>query len=115
MSAGDLSAARKGDDALIESLDRSRYEGKMTNEQPGYAYDNALAEQGEQLRTLEAPFDAGTIAELEVPGVGPGRHCLEVGAGAAPSPCGRPTAALRCGAWSACSSREVGSLPRTST
>jgi predicted O-methyltransferase YrrM len=53
----------------------------MTNEQPGYAYDNALAEQGERLRTLESLFDAGTIAELEARGVGPGRHCLEVGAG----------------------------------
>ena len=29
-----------------------------------YAYDNAVAGQRERLRTLEALFDAGTVAEL---------------------------------------------------
>jgi SAM-dependent methyltransferase len=50
-------------------------------EQQVYAYDNALAGQRERLRTLEALFDAGTIAELEARGVGRGWRCLEVGAG----------------------------------
>jgi SAM-dependent methyltransferase len=54
----------------------------MTGErQREYAYDNARAAQGERLRTLEAIFDAGTIAELEARGVGAGWRCLEVGAG----------------------------------
>jgi SAM-dependent methyltransferase len=54
----------------------------MTGEsQREYAYDNARAAQGERLRTLEAIFDAGTIAELETRGVGGGWRCLEVGAG----------------------------------
>jgi SAM-dependent methyltransferase len=53
----------------------------MATEEPVYAYDNALATQGERLRTLEALFDAGTIAELEARGVGRGWRCLEVGAG----------------------------------
>jgi SAM-dependent methyltransferase len=46
-----------------------------------YAYDNARAEQGDRLRTLETIFDAGTIAELEARGVTRGWRCLEVGAG----------------------------------
>jgi len=50
-------------------------------EQQVYAYDNALAGQRERLRTLEALFDAGTIAELEARGVGRGWRCLEVAAG----------------------------------
>jgi SAM-dependent methyltransferase len=54
----------------------------MTGErQRAYAYDNARAEQGERLRTLETIFDAGTIAELEARGVARGWRCLEVGAG----------------------------------
>ena len=56
--------------------------GRMTGElQREYAYDNARAAQGARLRTLEAIFDAGTIAELEARGVGGGWRCLEVGAG----------------------------------
>jgi SAM-dependent methyltransferase len=50
-------------------------------EQQVYAYDDALAGQRERLRTLEALFDAGTIAELEARGVGRGWRCLEVAAG----------------------------------
>ena len=50
-------------------------------EQQVYAYDNALAGQRERLRTLEALFDAGTIAELEARGVGRGWRCLEVASG----------------------------------
>ena len=54
----------------------------MTGErQREYAYDNARAAQDERLRTLEAIFDAGTIAELEARGIGGGWRCLEVGAG----------------------------------
>jgi SAM-dependent methyltransferase len=54
----------------------------MTGElQREYAYDNARAAQDARLRTLEAIFDAGTIAELEARGVGGGWRCLEVGAG----------------------------------
>jgi SAM-dependent methyltransferase len=50
-------------------------------EEQVYAYGNALAGQRERLRTLEALFDAGTIAELEARGIGRGWRCLEVGAG----------------------------------
>jgi SAM-dependent methyltransferase len=50
-------------------------------EEQVYAYDNALTGQRERLRTLEALFDAGTIAELEARGIGRGWRCLEVGAG----------------------------------
>ena len=46
-----------------------------------YAYDNAVAGQRERLRTLEALFDAGTVAELEARGIDRGWRCLEVGAG----------------------------------
>lgn len=54
----------------------------MTGElQREYAYANARAAQDERLRTLEALFDPGTIAELKARGVGVGRRCLEVGAG----------------------------------
>jgi SAM-dependent methyltransferase len=67
---------------LIESLGRPLYDCNMTaNEERAYAYANALAAQGQRLRTLEALFDAGTIAELEARGVGRGWQCLEVGAG----------------------------------
>lgn len=53
----------------------------VVREEQVYAYDNALAGQRERLRTLEALFDAGTIAELEARGIGRGWRCLEVGAG----------------------------------
>ena len=53
----------------------------MTVQQRTYAYDNARATQAQRLRTLEALFDGGTIAELEARGVGRGWRCLEVGAG----------------------------------
>jgi SAM-dependent methyltransferase len=54
----------------------------MTAREPRrYAFDSASAAQGERLRTLEALFDPGTIAELEARGVGRGWRCLEVGAG----------------------------------
>jgi SAM-dependent methyltransferase len=58
---------------------RRRYgRSAVTNDQT-YAYANAIPEQGERLRTLEALLDAGTIRQLEC--VRPGWHCLEVGAG----------------------------------
>ena len=50
-------------------------------EERGYAFDNALAEQRERLRTLETINDAGTIEQLEARGVERGWRCLEVGAG----------------------------------
>ena len=66
----------------MESLTAPLYDLRMSvREQQVYAYDNALAGQRERLRTLEALFDAGTIAELEARGIGRGWRCLEVGAG----------------------------------
>ena len=67
---------------LTQSLDPPLYDGRMpASEERAYAYENARAAQGERLRTLEALFDAGTIAELQARGVGRGWRCLEVGAG----------------------------------
>jgi SAM-dependent methyltransferase len=69
-------------DVLTQSLDAPLYDARMSGrEERAYAYDNALAAQRERLRTLEALFDAGTIAELDARGVGRGWRCLEVGAG----------------------------------
>ena len=53
----------------------------MTSGDQRYAFVNSIPGQAERLRTLEALFDRGTIRQLEATGVGPGWHCLEVGAG----------------------------------
>ena len=86
----------------------------MTGElQREYAYDNARAAQGARLRTLEAIFDAGTIAELEARGgacplerARPRPARLELGAGAfdlvmRAAAAGSPTRARRPGACAA--------------
>jgi SAM-dependent methyltransferase len=66
----------------MRSLTAPLYDlGMSVREEQVYAYDNALAGQRERLRTLEALFDGGTIAELEARGIGRGWRCLEVGAG----------------------------------
>ena len=54
----------------------------MTDPDQGYAFDNAAAGQRDRLRALEAVFDRETFRHLSECGVGPGWHCLEVGAGA---------------------------------
>lgn len=46
-----------------------------------YAYDHAWDRERIRLAGLEAAFDAGTRAHLLRLGAGPGRRCLEVGAG----------------------------------
>ena len=46
-----------------------------------YAYDNAGREAPSRFDALSAGYDAGTIRHLTDLGVGPGWHCLEVGAG----------------------------------
>jgi SAM-dependent methyltransferase len=47
----------------------------------GYAYDHAWALERVRLAGLEAALDPGTREHLTLLGVGPGRRCLEVGAG----------------------------------
>jgi hypothetical protein len=46
-----------------------------------YVFDNAGKETQARFATLPLIFDPGTIRHLEARGVGPGRKCLEVGAG----------------------------------
>ena len=46
-----------------------------------YAFENAIPQQRERLRTLEALFDSGTVRVLEARAVQPSWRCLEVGAG----------------------------------
>src|SRR5262245_13791576 len=47
----------------------------------GYAYDHAWTEERVRLVGLESALDPGTRAHLLRLGVGPGRRCLEIGAG----------------------------------
>ena len=47
----------------------------------GYAYDHAWARERERLAGLEAALDPGTREHLTRLGVGPGKRCLEIGAG----------------------------------
>src|SRR6478609_4991002 len=54
----------------------------MTNADHAYAFRNAVTGQRDRLRALEAVLDGGTFRHLAECGVGPGWHCLEVGAGA---------------------------------
>jgi SAM-dependent methyltransferase len=56
----------------------AREEQRMTTT---YAFDNAWHLARQRLSALEAMLDPGTIRHLEARGVGPGWHCLEVGAG----------------------------------
>src|SRR6266508_3634523 len=48
---------------------------------PHYLLDNAWHQARERLALLEEGLDPGTIRHLERLEVGPGWHCLEVGAG----------------------------------
>ncbi|MDA0567819.1 methyltransferase domain-containing protein [Streptomonospora sp. S1-112] len=48
---------------------------------PGYAFDNDSVHAAEQHGCLAAAYDTPTTAHLERTGVGPGWHCLEIGAG----------------------------------
>ncbi|WP_377271532.1 methyltransferase domain-containing protein [Peterkaempfera sp. SMS 1(5)a] len=47
----------------------------------GYLLDNQQAEAGERFDALAELFDASTFRHLADLGIGPGRHCWEVGAG----------------------------------
>src|SRR5580693_221896 len=47
-----------------------------------YAMDNASPAERDRLRLLERWADTFTTARLAALGVGPGQHCLEIGAGA---------------------------------
>jgi SAM-dependent methyltransferase len=47
----------------------------------GYVYDHTWTEERIRLAGLEAALDSGTREHLKRLGVGPGRRCLEVGAG----------------------------------
>lgn len=49
---------------------------------PGYVFDPGWELETERLRTNEAIWDPGTFAGLARAGAGPGRNCLEIGAGA---------------------------------
>jgi len=55
--------------------------GGATSAQSAYLLDNAAKETAARFAALSALFDEGTIRHLEQRGVGPGWHCLEVGAG----------------------------------
>jgi SAM-dependent methyltransferase len=55
--------------------------GGATSARPAYLLDNAGKETPIRFAGLSAMFDAGTVGHLEQRGVGPGWHCLEVGAG----------------------------------
>ncbi len=46
-----------------------------------YVFDNAWQQARDRLAGIEKAYDPGTIRHLEASGVGPGWHCLEVGAG----------------------------------
>jgi SAM-dependent methyltransferase len=48
---------------------------------PAYTLDNRWEAARERLRTLEVSSDPFTASHLDKVGVGPGWHCLEVGAG----------------------------------
>jgi hypothetical protein len=47
----------------------------------GYAYDHAWAMERVRLAGLEVALDPGTREHLTRLGAGPGKRCLEVGAG----------------------------------
>jgi SAM-dependent methyltransferase len=47
----------------------------------GYAYEHGWAEERVRLAGLEAALDPGTRAHLKRLGAGPGKRCLEIGAG----------------------------------
>jgi len=49
---------------------------------PAYTLDNRWRAARERLETLEVACDPYTASHLDTVGVGPGWHCLEVGAGA---------------------------------
>ena len=57
----------------------ARADGDYT---PAYTLDNRWRAARERLETLEVSCDPYTAAHLDKVGVGPGWHCLEVGAGA---------------------------------
>src|SRR5262249_37387756 len=47
----------------------------------GYAYDHAWTEERIRLAGLESALDEGTRVHLQRLGAGPGRRCIEIGAG----------------------------------
>ena len=51
------------------------------NQTGTYVFDNAWTQTARRLELLEQLFDLGTTERLGALGVGPGWHCLEVGAG----------------------------------
>lgn len=53
----------------------------MSEQPEGYLWDNTLAEEKARLDAQAAIWDPYTRRYLEALGVGPGRRCLEVGAG----------------------------------
>ncbi len=53
----------------------------MTTTTGRYVFDNDSTHSDEQHRCLAAAYDAPTTDHLAAAGVGPGWHCLEVGAG----------------------------------
>jgi ubiquinone/menaquinone biosynthesis C-methylase UbiE len=48
---------------------------------PGYVFDNAAPQAEQRFTTLEQLYDEVTFRNLSAVGMGPGWHCLEVGAG----------------------------------
>ncbi|MCX4747955.1 class I SAM-dependent methyltransferase [Kitasatospora sp. NBC_01287] len=49
--------------------------------EPGYAFDNSTDHPLAQYGCLEAAYDPWSTGRLAATGVGPGWHCLEIGAG----------------------------------
>ena len=54
---------------------------KSARSRPQYPFDNAAPEAGERFASLAELYDGATCRHLDRLGIGPGWHCLEVGAG----------------------------------
>jgi SAM-dependent methyltransferase len=62
-------------------VEEPRGPSKIGRVSGGYAYDHAWTEERLRLAGLESALDDGTRAHLQRLGVGPGRRCIEIGAG----------------------------------
>ena len=54
---------------------------KSVRSRPQYPFDNAAPQAGERFASLAELYDGATGRHLDRLGIGPGWHCLEVGAG----------------------------------
>ena len=54
---------------------------KSARSHPQYPFDNAAPQAGDRFASLAELYDGATCRHLDPLGIGPGWHCLEVGAG----------------------------------